>query len=142
VLKRPLILSAALVAALLLAASALASFEPGAYKGITEQKKTITFRATKTQIKRLAFKDVTLCSSGYGSRGTFANVHGPITGGKFRITQKFNAGATRMTITGRVNKSVAGGRIVDRTRVDEEGKPDPTGTVTCSVSMRWAARLT
>jgi hypothetical protein len=122
-------------------ASALGAFQSGTYKGETEQGKPIVFKATQGQIKKLRVSLIALCDSGYGSRGKFANVHGPIDNGKFHIVAKFDRGATTLIVNGRLSGPYAGGKIIDKTTVDpeREGEPDPNGSVHCSATIRWAA---
>ena len=138
-MKLRLVLLAALVAALALVASASASFQTGTYRGKTSQGLSLEFKVIGEKVKRLHFSDIALCSSGFGSKGKFANVHGPIVHGRFKVTLKGNDGATTMTITGKLQGRKAGGTIVDQTRLDTSGAPDPSGSVTCSAHLRWAA---
>jgi hypothetical protein len=129
--------------ALLLAGSALGAFQSGKYKGTTEQNLPIVFKATQGQVKKLRVNTIALCDSGYGSKGKFLNVHGPITNSRFNIVAKFDHGATTLIVKGRLTRTFAGGTIVDRTRVDpeKEGEPDPQGTDHCKSTFHWAAEI-
>jgi hypothetical protein len=133
----------ALAATALLAVPAIASFQSGHYKGTTEQGRRIGFRATHGQVKKMRFTTVALCESGYGSKGTFSNLHAPIENNRFEIKLTADRGATRLTVKGRLTGPFAGGTIVDRTRVnpEKEGKPDPDGTDRCRATFHWAAEI-
>jgi hypothetical protein len=139
---RFLVLAAGATAAAIFAATALAgAFQSGQYTGTTEQGKAISFKVTQGQVKKLRFTTVALCESGYGSKGTFSNLHAPIRNTRFEVKVTGNGGATRMTIKGRLTGPFAGGTIVDHTRVnpEREGRPEPNGSDRCEATFHWAA---
>jgi hypothetical protein len=130
---------------LLVAFPALGSnaFQSGKYKGTTEQGEVIVFKATQGQVTKMRFTTVALCESGFGSKGTFSNLHAPIKNTRFEIKLTGNRGATTVTVKGRLTGPFAGGTIVDHTRVNPEkdGEPDPKGTDRCAATFHWAAEL-
>jgi hypothetical protein len=142
---RILVLSLTAVAiALLCAASALgAIFQSGHYKGTTEQGKAISFQATQGQVKKMSFTAIAVCASGYGSRGSFSNIHVPIRNTRFEVKLTGDEGATTVVVKGRLVGPYAGGTIVDRTRVnpEKEGKPEADGTDRCKATFHWAAEI-
>jgi hypothetical protein len=131
--------------ALLVASSALGLvvFQPGRYKGTTEQGLPITFKATRGQIRTLRVTTVAICESGKGSKGTFLVRHTPIRHARFEFKGIGNNGATHVKIRGRLAGPYAGGTIVDRTEVnpENEGQPEPGGTDHCKVQEHWAAEI-
>jgi hypothetical protein len=137
------ILIVAVAATLLVAVPALASFQSGKYHGTTEQGARITFKATQGQVMKMHFTTVALCESGYGSKGTFSNLHAPIKNTRFEIKLTADRGATAITVKGRLTGPYAGGTIVDRTRVNPEkgGEPDPEGTDRCKATFHWSAEI-
>jgi hypothetical protein len=132
---------AAIVAAVFATTALAGAFRSGHYKGTTEQGKPISFKVTQGQVKKMRFTTIALCESGYGSKGTFSNLHARIKNTRFEIKVRGNGGATTVTVKGRLTGPFAGGTIVDHTRVnpEKEGQPEPNGSDRCEATFHWAA---
>lgn len=124
-------LCAALVIGLPAAASAEAGFKSGRYVGTTSADTPITFKATKTKVKRLAYSLPLECDDASTWNATVRGAKTVLTK-KRRFILRSTEGDAKSVITGKLRRRKGSGTIATVAM-------NPGGA-SCSGSVGWTAR--